>query len=148
MDEATTETPEAAQEETGKGLRAQLERALKERNEYRSQLMEGAYQQIGLEADKGLGKAIAKEYDGPATVDALAKYANDEYGYTFEAPEPQHPQAQEIAQQQEALDQVQQTAGSVVPPTDDEALAKAEAEGDYQTTMTLKGQEMAGWFNG
>ncbi|GAG00928.1 unnamed protein product, partial [marine sediment metagenome] len=53
-------------------------------------------------------------------------------------------QLQNITQGHEALDQVGQTAGSVpVTPTDGDVLAKAEAEGDYKTTMALKGQQMA-----
>ncbi len=35
------------------------------------------------------------------------------------------------------------TAGSVAAPTQVDALAKAEAEGDHATSLAIKGQQMA-----
>ena len=87
-----------------------------------------------------------KEYDGEMSKDAILGYAVSEYSY--EAGEGViHPQAEAIAQGQAALDQVGQTAGSLVAPTQDDVLAKAEAEGDYATTLAIKGQQVADAMN-
>ena len=146
-EDTTTETPE---QETGKGLRAQLEKQIgltkveQDKNAVlTTQLLANAYQDLNLDPATGLGKAIAKEYDGDPTLEGLAKYAKDEYDYEHTPADPTHPDAAIIAQGQAALDQVGQTAGSVVAPTEGDRLAKAEAEGDYATTMAIKGQQVA-----
>jgi len=55
--------------------------------------------------------------------------------------------SQQIADQQGALDQVGQTAGSVpVDLSESDALAQAEAAGDYATTMAIKGSQIAAQF--
>ena len=148
MDEPieTTETPEetAEQPDTGKGLRAQLEKANAELKGYRTAERADAFRDNGLDPEKGQGKAFARGYDGENTAEAVAKYLQDEYEYVFEAPEGEHPQAEAIAQGHAALDQIGQTAGSVpVSPTEGDVLAKAESDGDYKTTMAIKSQQMA-----
>ncbi len=153
-EEATVETTEEAKE-TGKGLRAQLEKqiaATKAEQEksagLRTQLLDRSYAELGLDPTKLVGKAIAEKYDGDATTEALAAFAKDEYGYEYAPAPDQHPQAQNIALGQAALDQVGNTAGSVVPPTQATELQEAEASGDYQKALQMKSKEMESWFQG
>ena len=144
MDEETTEVAEKTEKpEEAKGLRKQLNDAHAVIAKQRTDILTPAYEKLSLNPEIGLGKAIAKEYEGEASFDALAKYAKDEYGYEHVAPDPAHPDAAIIAQGQAALDQVGQSAGSVVAPTQSDVLGKAEAEGDYATTMAIKGQQLA-----
>lgn len=142
MDPETTETETV---ETGKGLRAKLEEVLAENRELKADKRQTAFEKAGLATDTGLGKAIFKEYDGELSEDAVREYAKTEYGWEAD-PDSQHPDAPQIAQEQARLDAVGETAGSVVAPTQAEILAKAEAEGDVQTTMALKGQQVAEMF--
>jgi hypothetical protein len=147
----TTETTEVVEAEApkddGKGLRKQLNASLDREKKYKTQLLDNAYEELKLDPNTGLGKAIAKEYEGEPTLDALAAYAKDEYEYEAPAAESaDHPQAELIAQQQAALDAVGGTAGSVVDPTQGDVLAQAEADGDYQKTMAIKAQEVNSWF--
>ena len=146
MDEETTTTTPDPDEP--KGLRKQLADAHAKLKEYEVKEMGSAFESLKLDTDKGLGKAIAKEYNGEMTVDAIAKYAKDEYGYEVPTDEAPHPQAEDIATNQQALDQIGQTAGSVVAPSDQDKLAEAEATGDVKTSLALKGQEVASWFDG
>jgi len=132
--------------ESGKGLRAQLEKSNARANKYKTQLLATAYDDLGLKADEGLGKAIAKEYDGEPNAEALATFAEEEYGYTKPEPVEVNEQAQRIAQEQQNLDTAAATAGSIVSPTTEELLAKAEAEGDVQTSMAIKGAQVAAMF--
>jgi hypothetical protein len=129
-------------------LRAALKREREENAGLRAQQMTSVYAEADLDLTKGLGKAIAKEYDGPMTLEALTAYASEEYGYVV--PEaPSNPQAQLITSEQTRLDTAAQGAGSVpVAPTSEQAIAEAEAAGDYATAMSLKGEEMADWFKG
>jgi len=141
MSEETVETPA---EETGKGLRAQLEKTLAENKTLKAEKLTESLEAIGLNESDGLGKAIAKEYSGEYSKDAIAGYAQEEYGHTFEAQPPVNPQAAVIAQGQGQVDAASQGAGSIpVVPTNSESLAKAEAEGDYATAMAIKSQQVA-----
>ncbi len=147
--EATTEVAEKTEKpEEAKGLRKQLNDAHAVIAKQRTDILTPAYEQLGLDPSRELGKAIAKEYEGEASFDALAKYAKDEYGYEYITPDPTNPLAADIAQGQAALDQIGQTAGSVVAPNEGDRLAKAEAEGDYATTMAIKGQQVAAALQG
>jgi hypothetical protein len=127
-------------------LRAALKRERTENAGLRAQQMTTVYAEADLDPMKGLGKAIAKEYDGAMTLEALSAYASEEYGYVV--PEaPSNPQAQMITTEQARLDTAAQGAGSVpVAPTEAQAIVDAEAAGDYATAMSLKGDQMAEWF--
>ena len=141
MSEETTET---AAEETGKGLRAQLEKTLAENKTLKGREMARSFDDLGLSLDEGLGKAVAKEYDGEITTEAIAAYAKSEYNYDAEAQASQHPQAEAIDQGTTQIDAASQGAGSVpIASTETEVLASAEAQGDYTTAMNVKSQQLA-----
>lgn len=129
-------------------LRAALKRERTENAGLRAQQMTNVYAEADLDPTKGLGKAIAKEYDGPMTLEALTAYAGEEYGYVV-PDAPSNPQAQAITTEQTRLDAAAQGAGSVpVAPTDAQAIVEAEQAGDFATAMNLKGDQMAEWFKG
>ncbi len=140
------ETTETTTEETGGGLRRQLEATLAENKQLKADKLAGSFKEIGLDPTTGLGKAIAQVYDGETSTEALAEFAETEYGHTAEVVPETHPQAAAINQGQAALDQVGQGAGSVPVPTQADTLAKAEAEGDYQKTMAIKSAQVADMF--
>lgn len=150
MDEAITEietTEDAPKGDAPKQLRDALKRANAENTKLKSQIMAGAYEELGLDPTTGLGKAIQKEYDGDTSVEGLAAYADNEYGYKPPVGT-DHPEAGVITTQQAQLDAAAQSAGSVTPPTELDALAKAEAEGDAATSMAIKGNQVARMFQG
>ena len=149
MTDSPTTQDESAQEpvveeqpkETGKGLRTQLEKALEENRKLKADQLAGAFGTIGLDPTTGLGKAIAKEYDGDATPEALSAYASSEYGWT--RPEPQHPQAQQIVTEQARVDQVAQvTVPATSAMTEAQAIAEAEAAGDFDRAGAIKAAQM------
>lgn len=144
---AENETTEEVTDDTGdsgpiKQLRAAEKAAREENVRLKARLMEGAYNQVGLNPDTGLGKAIAKEYKGDPSAEGLAEYAKAEYGYEKPAGEI-NPQAQAIAAETARLDQASAGAGSVPVTDQGDLLAQAEAEGNYDLTMALKGQQVA-----
>lgn len=152
---AENETPTEEATDTGdskdsgpiKQLRAAEKAAREQAAEYRTLLMQNAYTQVGLDPEAGLGKAIAKEYDGKPTTEALAEYAKVEYGHTPPVGS-DHPDAAIITGQQAQLDAAAQGAGSIIPPKEADVLAKAEAEGDAATSMAIKGNQVARMFQG
>ncbi len=150
MAEATESTQSVQDAPTGdakpdeaRGLRKQLNEAHATIKQQRTDLLTPAYAKLNLDPETGLGKAIAKEYDGAASYDALAEFATKEYGHVAPEASPDHPQAQQVNLAQAQLDQVGEVAGTVAPLGRDDTLAKAEAEGDYGITMAIKGQQIA-----
>ena len=142
----TNETAEVKDQDEPKGLRKQLAEAHGRIKDLQAREMKRSFDELGLDTSKGLGKAIAKEYEGEITAEAIATYAKTEYDWTPEERTPSNPLAGQIAQEQGKLDAVGQTAGSVAPPSEADALAKAEAEGDYQTAMAIKSRQIAAMF--
>ena len=61
-------------------LRAEFKKLKAENKELRHSAMTSALSSLGLEADKGIGKAVSKMYDGPISVDAIKEYALEEFG--------------------------------------------------------------------
>jgi len=142
-----TETTEVQTDpDEPKGLRKQLNVANEKLRVANAREMSRAFDEVGLNTDSGLGKAIAKEYEGEITPEAIAAYAKEEYKWEGTTVS-EHPEAQTIAQGQAALDQVGEAAGSVpLAPTEGQTLAEAEAKGDYQKTLAMKGDQVASWF--
>jgi len=143
--EATTDpTPDP---DEPKGLRKQLAEAHGQIKTLKADNLQRAYGELGLDTTAGFGKAIAKEYDGETTKEAVASWLKEEYEWEPEAQAPSHPAAQAIGAGQAQIDAASQGAGSVpITPTDAEALAQAEAEGNYKQTMAIKGNQIANMF--
>jgi hypothetical protein len=166
-DESTSQVPlgsedfpdEAEHKEPteGGGLRKKLTEALARINELESekdvevgalteQAMDQAFTDNGLSRHEGLGRAIAAQYDGEPSSEALAQHLLSEYDQTFAgAP---NPIAAQITAAQARLDMASQGAGSVpIVPKEDEALSKAEAQGDYRKTMAIKSGQITDLLN-
>jgi hypothetical protein len=140
--EDTTEEPKVEEASGPKQLRDALKREQERNKELRTLVMAGAYADLGLDPEVGLGKAIAKEYKGDASTEALAEYAQAEYGYTKPVGQ-EHPQGATIVQEQARLDAISVAAESIAPVSEGEALAKAEAEGDWEAAGRIKAAQLA-----
>ncbi len=110
---------------------------------FRARSMTQAFQAIGLDPLHGVGKAVAVTFDGEA--EDLREFAEEEFGHVYA---PDHPFADRINDGHARLDKVSQTAGSISQLTQDDELAKAEAKGDYATTLRLKGAQIEHMFQG
>lgn len=126
-------------------LRAYADRVKAENAALRQQVLQGHLSQIGLNVDQGLGKAIAKEYSGEITSDAVAEYAKSEYGYEPAAATDES-KAQQLDQAQQRVEQVQAESSPVTPTglvdkiaEHDQTLAKPEASrADAQAAIADK----------
>ena len=118
-----------------KELREALKRANEDRDKYKAQAMTTAYAEVGLDPDKGLGKAIAEMYDGEPTAEALAEFAA-EYGH--EAPEVENPAQPAIDAGNQRLDDAHQASQSDEPKTQHEQAREAAAGGDLRTAGNIK----------
>lgn len=77
-----------AEENSGGGLRAQLEDALAQLEEAKGQVEAGkgaqrelAFYKAGIDTSEGVGKLLAQTYDGELDPEAISTYA-EEYGVT------------------------------------------------------------------
>jgi len=75
-------TEEVVDESTDgiKQLREEYKKLKAENKQFKAQAMTSALGQLGLEADKGLGKAVTKLYDGEVSVDAIKDFVAQEFG--------------------------------------------------------------------
>ena len=143
------ETPEVeASEEKpvseGKGLRAQNDELRAKLRAAEARERDVILKDLQLDPAAGIGLVLTEQYDKGDLPLADIAAASVKYGHVVPDAQPAaHPQAQQINEGQAQLDAIGETAGSVAPPAPKDALAKAEADGDYATTMAIKGQQMA-----
>ncbi|RLB68337.1 MAG: hypothetical protein DRH08_01250 [Deltaproteobacteria bacterium] len=139
-----TDAAEAADGETGKGLRAQLEASLSEVKTLKADARDRAFVDAGLDTSKGMGKAIAQVYDGDVSRDAILEFARTEYDYTPDDPNAAqpYPQAEQVALGQAQLDQVGNVSHSLTQSTRPERLAKARRAGDFESEGAIMGAQM------
>jgi hypothetical protein len=138
------EALEAEQKSEGGGLRKQLEAALAENRELKVEKRDDILSGLGLESNSGLGLALAEQFDkGELTLEQIASTATEKYGVIPPAATPAaDPRVAQIAQGQQALDGVAQAAGSLAPPTQQDQLARAEAEGNTDATLAHKSAQL------
>lgn len=143
--EIDPEAPKTPEQNGPKELRDALAREKDLSHKYRSQLLSGVFEEIGLNPEVELGKAIAKEYDGDPTVEALTEYAKTEYGY--EAPKSdENPKQTQITDGQKQLDALNTQSTSVTIASENEALKEAQAKGDFATAGAIKARRMEKMF--
>jgi hypothetical protein len=61
-------------------LRDEYKRLKAENKTYKQNVMNSALQSIGLDADKGIGKAVTKLYDGEMNSESIAQFVQEEFG--------------------------------------------------------------------
>ena len=91
MEENTQiDATEAVDESTDgiKQLREEYKKLKAENKQFKADAMNAALGSLGLEADKGIGKAVTKLYDGEATVDAIKEFVAQEFGEVSSSEQP------------------------------------------------------------
>lgn len=86
-DEETEEIDPEEHKKANRNLQNHNKRLEKENQELRAQLIGVHLNDLGLDPEKGLGKAIAKEYKGEMTAEAVATFAREEYQHETATPE-------------------------------------------------------------
>lgn len=121
---------EEAQKLANKAVRDYADSVKGENVTMRGGLMGTYLSEIGLDASTGLGKAIAKEYEGAIDQETVASYAAEEYGYSHnvEAGETAEPneQAAQITAATEQVAQTDSVSAPVTPATSADQLAEAD----------------------
>jgi hypothetical protein len=71
-----------------KQLREEYKKLKAENKQFKANAMNTALSSLGLEADKGIGKAVTKLYDGEVTVDAIKEFVAQEFGEVSSSEQP------------------------------------------------------------
>ena len=71
-----------------KQLREEYKKLKAENKQFKANAMDNALSSLGLEADKGIGKAVTKLYDGEVTVDAIKEFVTQEFGEVSSSEQP------------------------------------------------------------
>ena len=131
-DPSLVETPDSGLEaakpaDANAELRAAYDREKDRRMAAETELSKRLMSDIGLDPTTGLGKAIAKEYSGDLTVEALGAYAHDEYGHEWTGKIPDS-KATEITEAQDQADKLTSSAESVTPINESTQIQQAESK--------------------
>ena len=113
--------------------------------EYKSVKMDKVVQDAGFDPASGQGKALKDLYKGELEVDAVKKFAEENYGWSSETPtEVTQEQAQKsrVVTSQESLDTVIEASVPVEPVGINDQIAQAQQDGDWLTSANLKAEKL------
>jgi len=147
MENEVENTVEETQEDNTaiKQMRERIKELEGVEKEYKSVKMNNLIQDAGFDPASGQGKALKDLYKGELEVDAVKKFAEENYGWSSETPtEVTQEQAQKsrVVTSQESLDTVIEASVPVEPVGIDDQIAQAQADGDWQTSSNLKADKL------
>ena len=147
MENEVENTVEETQEDNTaiKQMRERIKELEGVEKEYKSVKMNNLIQDAGFDPASGQGKALKDLYKGELEVDAVKKFAEENYGWSSETPtEVTQEQAQKsrVVTSQESLDTVIEASVPVEPVSIDDQIAQAQQDGDWQTSSNLKADKL------
>ena len=71
-----------------KQLREEYKKLKAENKQFKANAMNTALSSLGLSADKGIGKAVTKLYDGEPTVESIKEFVSQEFGEVSNSEQP------------------------------------------------------------
>ena len=96
-------------------LRAEYKKLKAENKEFKANAMSNALGSLGLEADKGIGKAVTKLYDGDVTVEAIQEYIAKEFGEVSSSEPTEQDVSENVVQAQNRVEQLNQIGVNAEP---------------------------------
>jgi len=117
LDQAATEEALDSNDNI-KQLRDEFKKLKAENKAFKAQAMDSALQSLGLEAEKGIGKAVTKLYDGEMDVTSIKDFVQNEFGDAINAEPTVAPQqADNVVEAQSRVEQLN-AIGVNAEPTD------------------------------
>ena len=117
LDQAATEEALDSNDNI-KQLRDEFKKLKAENKAFKAQAMDSALQSLGLEAEKGIGKAVTKLYDGEMDVTSIKDFVQNEFGDAINAEPAVAPQqADNVVEAQSRVEQLN-AIGVNAEPTD------------------------------
>ena len=117
LDQAATEEALDSNDNI-KQLRDEFKKLKAENKAFKAQAMDSALQSLGLEPEKGIGKAVTKLYDGEMDVTSIKDFVQNEFGDAINAEPAVAPQqADNVVEAQSRVEQLN-AIGVNAEPTD------------------------------
>ena len=98
-----------------KQLREEYKKLKAENKEFKANAMNNALSSLGLTADKGLGKAVTKLYDGEVTVDAIKDFVAQEFGEVSSSEQPSENVVSNVVEAQSRVEQLNKISVNAEP---------------------------------
>jgi ribosomal protein L10 len=89
-----------------KQLREEYKKLKAENKQFKASAMNNALSSLGLSADKGIGKAVTKLYDGEVSVDAIKDFVTQEFGEVSSSEQPSSKVSDNVVQAQSRVEQL------------------------------------------
>jgi len=89
-----------------KQLREEYKKLKAENKQFKASAMNNALSSLGLSADKGIGKAVTKLYDGEVSVDAIRDFVTQEFGEVSSSEQPSSKVSDNVVQAQSRVEQL------------------------------------------
>ena len=118
LDQATEDAIEEAVESNDniKQLRDEFKKLKAENKAFKAQAMNSALESLGLESDKGIGKAVTKLYDGEMNVSDIKDFVSNEFGDAINAePVVENNVAENVTQAQGRVEQLNKLGVNAEP---------------------------------
>jgi hypothetical protein len=98
-----------------KQLREEYKKLKAENKAFKANAMNNALSSLGLNADKGLGKAVTKLYDGEVTVDAIKDFVAQEFGEVSSSEQPSEDVVSNVVEAQSRVEQLNKIGVNAEP---------------------------------
>jgi hypothetical protein len=96
-------------------LREEFKKLKAENKQFKATAMNSALNSMGLSADKGIGKAVTKLYDGDVTVDAIKEFVAQEFGEVSSSEQPSDNIANNVVEAQSRVEQLNKLGVNAEP---------------------------------
>ena len=98
-----------------KQLREEYKKLKAENKQFKADAMNTALGSLGLTADKGIGKAVTKLYDGDVTVEGIKEFVAQEFGEVSSSEQPSAAPASNVVEAQSRVEQLNKIGVNAEP---------------------------------
>ena len=120
-----------------KQLREEYKKLKAENKEFKANAMNNALSSLGLTADKGLGKAVTKLYDGEVTVDAIKDFVAQEFGEVSSSEQPSEDVVSNVVEAQSRVEQLNKIGVNAEPQDVSAEFLKFVKSSDTKTRDSI-----------
>jgi len=120
-----------------KQLREEYKKLKAENKEFKANAMNNALSSLGLTADKGLGKAVTKLYDGEVTVDAIKDFVAQEFGEVSSSEQPSEDVVSNVVEAQSRVEQLNKIGVNAEPQDVSAEFLKFVTSSDTKTRDSI-----------
>ena len=120
-----------------KQLREEYKKLKAENKQFKANAMNNALSSLGLTADKGLGKAVTKLYDGEVTVDAIKDFVAQEFGEVSSSEQPSEDVVSNVVEAQSRVEQLNKIGVNAEPQDVSAEFLKFVTSSDTKTRDSI-----------